>query len=77
MIDGKNVTDMLNEIKADLNVNDENLEVIEVLKELNITDTELKFLNDLIKSTNVNRFGVTESLRYIIEGTLYIRTISS
>ena len=77
MIDGKNVTDMLNEIKADLNVNDENLEVIEVLKELNITDTEMKFLNDLIKRTAVNRFGVTESLRYIIEGTLYIRTISS
>ena len=77
MIDGTSVTDILNDIKADLNVNDDNLVVIEVLKELNITDTEVKFLNDLIKSTNVNRFGVTESLRYIIEGTLYIRTISS
>jgi len=70
MIDGTSVTDMLTEIKADLNVNDDenNSKAIEVLKELNMIDTELQFLNELIKSANVNRFGVTESLRYIIEG---------
>ena len=42
--------------------------LIEITKEKNLTNLEKEFINKLIERSNADQFGITESLRQILQG---------